>query len=85
MSEELDDETITVFLEAVRAEYRKARKKHAPMNSGHEGYAVLLEEVEELWDDVKADRVHEPNAMKECVQIAAMALAFAAEVCGRQR
>ncbi len=26
---------------------------HKPFNSNHEGYAVLLEEVDELWDSIK--------------------------------
>lgn len=40
-------------LNAIGASYIKARKKHAPMRGPHEGYAVLLEEVDELWDEVK--------------------------------
>ena len=46
--------TVDEALNLIRAEYNRARAKHAPMNSAHEGYAVLKEEVDELWDDVKA-------------------------------
>ena len=34
-------------------EYKSAAKKFSKFNSAHEGYAVLLEEVDELWDVVK--------------------------------
>ncbi len=40
----------------VLAEYDKATKKFGAFNSTHEGYAVIAEELDELWDDVKANR-----------------------------
>ena len=62
----------------VKDEYARARKKFPPMRGPHEGYAVLLEEVDELWDAIKAnDLVH---ARKEAIQVAAMAMALIAEV-----
>ena len=27
--------------------------KHTPMASAHEGYAVILEELDETWDEIK--------------------------------
>lgn len=81
-----------VASEAVSA-VMKARVKHAPMRSPHEGYAILLEEVDELWDEVKrwqpdsayyypSTRQENRRAMrKEALHVAAMALAFLAEVC----
>lgn len=53
------------------------------MNSAHEGYAVLLEEVDELWDHVKTRQPdRDLNKMtKEAVQVAAMAVRFMVEVC----
>lgn len=41
-------------LRQIAASYDKARLKHRPMQSPHEGYAILLEELDELWDEVKA-------------------------------
>lgn len=60
---------------------QKARAKHGPMASAHEGYAVLLEEVEELWKEVKRQE-RDPAAMrKEALHCAAMALRFIVDVC----
>jgi nucleoside 2-deoxyribosyltransferase len=67
----------------VVAELRRAETKHKPFNSFHEGYAVILEEVEELWDDVKADRHN--AALAEAVQVSAMGLRFVVNLSGRQR
>lgn len=57
----------------VAAELERAYAKFPkPQNSLHEGYAVLLEEVDELWDDIKAN--HHPEAITEALQVAAMAV-----------
>lgn len=69
----------------VLQEYLRARQKHAPMHGAHEGYAVILEEVDELWDEVRGWQPNDKRkeAMrKEALQVAAMALAFMVEVCG---
>lgn len=42
-------------LNEVGEELAKARATHAPMNGHHEGYAVILEEVDELWEVCKAN------------------------------
>jgi hypothetical protein len=61
-------------------EVKRAVGKHPLFNSAHEGYAVLLEEVDELWDEVKK-RDHDPVAMRtEATHVAAMALRFIAEL-----
>jgi hypothetical protein len=70
----------TVGAEIV-AEIERARRKHAPMRGPHEGYAVLLEEVDELWDEVKRRDPDLAAMRKEAIQIAAMGLAFAVEAC----
>lgn len=59
-------------------EYKRARSKHGPMRGPHEGYAVLLEEVDELWDEVKGNNPE--RARKEVIQVAAMALGYLIEV-----
>jgi hypothetical protein len=63
------------FSSLVAAEIKCARSKHKPINSAHEGYAVILEEVEEFWEEVmKKRKDRSADKMRaELVQIAAMA------------
>ncbi len=65
-------------LSQIRSELIRATSKHGPMRSAHEGYAVLKEEVDELWDDVKAN--NHRGAVIEAVQVAAMAARFVLDV-----
>ena len=55
--------------------------------TAHEGYAVLLEEVDELWDHVKTNQKRRDliAMRKEAIKVAAMALRFATEVCDEKR
>lgn len=69
-------------LAAVRREYLRAIEKFLPFNSPHEGYAVIKEELDELWQDVKTNAPRE-NAKKEAIQIAAMALRFVTDISER--
>ncbi len=66
----------------VRCEIERARAKHKPINSAHEGYAVILEELDEFWDEVKKKReMRDKRRMyDELVQIAAMAQRTADDV-----
>lgn len=62
----------------IRTEYERAAKKHPGKNeSRHHGFAVLKEEVDELWDAVKTDNIEEGRT--EAVQVAAMAIRFLME------
>jgi len=76
-------EPLTGLLEDVTVELKQALNRWPPFNSAHEGFAVLAEEVDELWEHVKTNQKRrDPNAMrKEAVQVAAMALRFALDVC----
>lgn len=68
----------------VLAELVKARAAHIPMTSIHEGYAVILEELDELWDEIKVKHPDGIRIRKEAVQVAAMALRFLIEVAYKQ-
>ena len=63
------------FLRDVLAERQKADVTWPPINSHHEGYAVLLEEGEKYWEIVKQkEHLRDPKAMyHELVQVAAVA------------
>ena len=62
-------------LAEIQNEYQKAVKKFPKFNSKHEGYAVLKEEVDELWDNVKGN-VAENLTKEEAIQVGAMAMRF---------
>jgi hypothetical protein len=49
----------------------------------HEGYAVMLEEVDELWDEIKKKQKDYDllKQKKEAIQVAAMAVRIAVELC----
>jgi len=56
---------------------RAKEKFPADFNSAHEGFAVLLEEVDEMWDEVK--RNNTPRSIEEAIQVGAMAVRYIAE------
>ena len=62
------------------AEYQSATKKFGRFHNRHEGYAVLLEEVEELWAAIKAGSAA-CTIRAEARQVAAMALRFMVDCC----
>jgi hypothetical protein len=68
------------ILADVAKECRFAAKRHPPMRSGHEGYAIIKEELDELWEAVKKDAPPE-ELYKEAHQVAATAIRFMADVC----
>ena len=64
------------FLGEVFDEYLSATQQHGGFNSAHEAYGVILEEVDEFWEEVKKKRKlrNTDNMRRELVQIAAMSL-----------
>lgn len=72
-------------LQSILREYDRATASFAPMASPHEGYAVILEEVDELWREVKTDKraptLREDAMRREAIQVAAMALRFLIDCC----
>lgn len=67
---------VDVILSHVRAEVERAIRKHQPYASAHEAWAVLREEVDELWDEVKADAGYTHAAFDEAHQVAAVAVRY---------
>lgn len=65
-------------LDDVIREFKSASSSHDKFNSAHEGFAILYEEVDELWDWVKKkEKNRSKKEMRgEAKQIAAMALRF---------
>lgn len=65
----------------VKQEIEKAKTFYPEdFNSNHEGYAVALEEMDELWDEVKKKDFSKPKARAEAKQTAAMLLRMMVEL-----
>jgi NTP pyrophosphatase (non-canonical NTP hydrolase) len=66
-------------------EVMSAIEKHPSYNSAHEGYAVLLEEVDELWEEVRKRQKDKARMRAEAIQVAAVAIRFVLHVCDDSR
>lgn len=66
----------------VERELRRAITLFGPFRCGHEGWAVIREEVDELWDEIKNNKRedHVARQRKEAIQIAAMALRYVVDL-----
>lgn len=67
-----------VYREVLRAKTMFKENFH----NQHEGYAVILEELDELWEEVKKNQKNYDIAAqrKEAIQCAAMCIRFIAEL-----
>ena len=73
---------IRIACRMIEREALRAINKFPALNSGHEGKAVIEEELDELWEEVKKY----PNAdsaymAREAIQVGAMAARFIADIC----
>ena len=70
-----------IFAE-IQEELKRATLIHgSPFRSAHEGWAIIREEVDELWDEVKSDYRMITKMRREAIHVAAMALRFIQDVC----
>lgn len=70
-------------LSLIAQEYDKAIAEHKPFHSAHEGAAIIKEEYDELWDEIKKKAAkRDPRKLQEeAAQLGAMALRFIVDVC----
>jgi hypothetical protein len=73
-----DVRTVTAL---VLQELARARSLHGPIAGRHEGYAVTLGELDELWEECKKRNPDLMRLRKEAIQVAAMAMRFVLDVC----
>lgn len=68
-------------LDKIVAEWQRAKFIYPDnFHSAHEGYAVLLEEVDEVWDEIKKKKIDGPALEKELIQVGAMVLRMLTEL-----
>lgn len=85
MEKHRNERAVLNVSDAILSAYIKARQKHAPMRGPHEGYAIIKEEFDELWEEIRKWQPDDENkdAMrKEALHTGAMVLAFLIEVVG---
>lgn len=70
-------------VEEMIEEFERACDKFPAFRSPHEGYAIIKEELDELWEEIR--KQHDIRAIdtmrKEAKQIAAMAIRFMVDLC----
>lgn len=66
-------EDIFTFYRDAKNEVERAMDLHSAMTTPHEVYAVILEEIDEFWDEVKKIRHNKELMRLELLHIAAMA------------
>lgn len=72
--------TIDFVLREVRQELQQATQDYEPIANLHEGYAVILEELDESWEEIKHKRPNLPAVRHELIQTAAMVVRTIADV-----
>lgn len=83
----IDRSNVALIIGDVRAELEQARALFPRFNSAHEGWAVIQEELDELWQEVKANKggtavAYNAGPMyQEAKQVAAMAIRFMLDIC----
>lgn len=70
-------------LKAIEIEFLRASDLYPGFHSNHEGYAVIKEEVDELWDEIKRSKDTKGNEriQHELIQIGAMVLRYLDNLC----
>lgn len=72
-------DVLAAYAEIEKARHHALKKHPAPHNSRHESYAVILEELDELWDEIKADGT-DARVVAEAAQVGAMVIRLLTEV-----
>lgn len=75
---EQDDKMKEQIFCDVAEEIRKAEFKFRAYSSSHEGYAIIHEELDELWDEVKTKSEYRSTdkMYREAMQVACTAMRF---------
>jgi len=80
MKTEISNLRLSLIFSDIEEELNMACKKFHAYNSGHEGYAVIKEELDELWDEIKSK--HRKQEMyNEAKQVASTAIRFMHDIC----
>ena len=76
----MDLNVVGILVEA-EDELASARKEFPDFNSAHEGKAIIEEELDELWDEIKKKKRSRGKMRKEALHVVAMGLRFITDIC----
>lgn len=62
--------------EDLKKAIKDAESKYSEYNSYHEGFAIIAEEVDELWDEVKEKEHNRLKLYNEAMHVACTAIRF---------
>lgn len=74
-----DQHTPSEIRDVMVDELHRATQQFSTFASAHEGYAVILEELDELWEAVRAG--DQEQQLHEAIQVGAMAMRFVMDCC----
>lgn len=82
----LDESKLDIILEVAR-ELDRATNLHGKMASAHEGYSVILEELDELKEEIwkKREQRSITRMRKEAIQVSAMGARFCLDILNRPK
>jgi hypothetical protein len=75
------DRAVTLTFKAIMEAYNYALLSRDPYHSYHEGIAVLVEELEELWDEIKKQQPDREAIYQEAIDVAAVITKFIVTLC----
>jgi|GEM_PF-3320153 len=93
VAEEVIEDTANIAFDVlldVMHELCEARTHFPAMRSAHEGFAILKEEVDELWEEVRNKSLNRTSTnllamRREAIQVAAMAMRLILDVCDKPK
>lgn len=71
-------------LKMVEAEVKFTEEERSSMFTPHEGWAVIKEEMDELWEEVRSGQGTTHRGVTEAVQIAAAAIRYLTDLCDEE-
>lgn len=77
--------TVSQAVDDVISEFARATSRFPAFRSAHEGYAIIKEELDELWEAIRKTKWDSPDIdmdhiREEAKQVSAMALRFMVDV-----
>ncbi|MCK9281558.1 MAG: hypothetical protein M0P71_13110 [Melioribacteraceae bacterium] len=74
---------IDAALKSIEDEFYRASDLFPELHSNHEAYAVIKEELDELWDEIKKSKDLRGSELirKELIQVGAMVVRYLNDLC----